>query len=109
MILGPPLDSSDHRTVYLFGSRSKNKFQKIVKLWDFRRSNIERFMYLLSITDFSFMLECNCVNEAWRIFYECLYTAISFMPSDYVILTSSDKPWITPLLKSLITKRWKTY
>lgn len=68
-----------------------NKFQTIVKLWDFCRSNVERFMYLQSITDFSSMLKCNSVNEACRMLYEHLYTEIPFLPSDYA-LSDSDKP-----------------
>jgi len=107
-VVGPPLDNSDHQTVFLFGKRCQ-KVQKIVKLWDFRRSNVDRFLYLLSITDFSSFLNNDCVDELCHIFYAHVYAAMSFVPSDYVTLTTSDKPWITPLLKHLINKRWNAY
>jgi hypothetical protein len=107
--VGPPLDSSDHRTVFLFSRHVSKKPTKIVKLWDFRRSNVDKFLYLLSITDFSHLMDSDCVDELCRIFYEHVHVAMSFVPSQYVTLTSSDKPWITPLLKHLVNERWKAF
>jgi hypothetical protein len=63
----------------------------------------------LSSIDFPSILKADCVDDICSSFYECLYTAMSFIPSNYVTLTSSDKPWITPLLKYLIDKRWDAY
>ncbi|MEL7309267.1 MAG: endonuclease/exonuclease/phosphatase family protein, partial [Pseudomonadota bacterium] len=109
-VIGPPLDSSDHQTVFLFSNQSFCKVKKIVKLWDFRRSNVDRFLYLLSITNFSSILESGCcVDELCQVFYEHLDVAMSFVPSSYVMLSTSDKPWITPLLKHLINERWKAF
>jgi len=108
-VIGPPLDSSDHQTVFLFSNQSFCKVKNIVKLWDFRHSNIDRFLYLLSITNFSSVLESDSVDELCQEFYGHLHVAMSFIPSRYVILSTSDKPWITPLLKHLINERWKAF
>ena len=108
--VGPNLASSDHRTVVL---RAKGKppvaAYRVVKIRDYRASHLAAFCEILTKTDFSVVESEPCVEKKCSLFYQLLHLADSVIPSDYVVMTSDDKPWITPVLKSLINKRWQAY
>ena len=106
--VGPPLGTSDHNTVIMKGKRSIPS-SRIVKVWDFRSSNLEKFCYQLSLSDFSGIFSADNVNDMCAIFYEKLHVAVATIPFSLVTLSSNDKPWITPLLKLLINRRWNAY
>ena len=106
----PPLSSSDHSSVMLVGKKIQLSSNRIVKVWDFRKSNIDRFCQNLSATDFSNIPTLDNVNDMCCIFYDRLRQAIaSAIPFEYVTLSQRDKPWVSPLLKSLINKRWNAF
>ena len=107
--VGPPLGTSDHNTVIMTGKESKLSSSSVVKVWDFRSSNLERFCYYLSLSDFSGIFSTDNVNDMCAIFYEKLQSAVANIPFSFVTLSSNDKPWITPLLKCLINRRWNAY
>ena len=109
--VGPPISSSDHNTVILEGKHNTSTHKNITKVWDFRRSNVDMFLYLLSIglQDFAYRMEGSTVDDMCHDFYCIFQAALSFIPYTYVSFSKNDKPWITPILKDLINKRWNAY
>ena len=107
--IGPPLGTSDHNTIIMTGKESTLASSIVVKVWDFRSSNLEQFCHRLSLSDFSGIFSTDNVNDMCDIFYEKLQFAAMTIPFSFVTLSSNDKPWITPLLKCLINRRWNTY
>ena len=49
------------------------------------------------------------LNEKCNIFHSILSSALSHIPREEVVITESDKPWITPLIISLINKRYAAF
>ena len=71
-------------------------------VWDFRKSNILEFLQLLESTDFAEMDKEASVDDMCLKFYELLSHSLNAMPHEYVRFSDNDKPWMTPVLKSLI-------
>ena len=112
-IIGPPLGKSDHNTVLLnpINSKTADKEvgQRIVQVRDYRLSNIAKFTDCLATMNFNHLdLEAN-VDDMCARFYDMFYSAAANIPSENVTMSARDKPWITPLLKLLINKRWAAY
>ena len=109
--IGPPLGSSDHNCVFL-RSVSVSQFpesRRPTLVWDFRESNVSEFLLSLSSTNFDVIKQETSVNKMCSKFYDLLAQSLSVFPSEVVYLSSSDKPWMTPVLKLLIEKRWKAF
>jgi hypothetical protein len=49
------------------------------------------------------------IDEKCKLFYEILTNAIKHIPREEIAITHNDKPWITPLIISLINKRYAAY
>ena len=110
--VGPPIATSDHRSILCkptkvcqFSDKRESVF------YDFRESNVTAFLLCLSQTNFSPMYntqislndKCSFLNEAIESsFLHCI-------PRHSVIMTSKDKPYITPMIKHLINERWDAY
>ena len=108
--VGPPLGSSDHRTVFLpTKDHSTSTRKRIVKIKDYRMSNLARFCQALSSSDFSILELEKSLDDKCATFYHILDNAASYIPVEYVVMNEHDKAWITPLLKLLINKRWAAY
>ena len=108
--VGPPLGTSDHRTIFLkTKSHSTVVSERIIKFRDYRSSNLAQFIERLSYADFSSVTHESSVDIKCSAFYQILEDAASCIPVDFIILSDRDKPWITPLLKLLINKRWNAY
>ena len=111
--IGPPLASSDHNCVVMkYGSvsQSQEKTANLVKVHDFRKSRLEHFCQYLGQIDFSPIYQSKDVNEMCSLFYDLVDDAVSHtIPCEYVTFTSRDKPWMTPILKTLINKRWRAF
>jgi hypothetical protein len=110
--VGPPLGTSDHRTIFLkTKSHSAAASGKIIKFRDYRSSNLAQFTERLSNADFSSVIHESSVDTKCSAFYQILEDAESCrpIPVEFITLSDQDKPWITPLLKLLINKRWDAY
>lgn len=108
--VGPPLGTSDHRTVFLSTKcHSVSSRFRSVRIKDYRMSNLARFSQALSSSDFSLLEREESLDKKCSVFYEILDNASSCIPVEYVIMNENDKPWVTPLLKLLINKRWAAY
>ena len=109
--VGPPLASSDHNCVILTPTSlsSPNQNKRIIPVWDFRRSHIINFTNCLATHDFDELDYEEDVDTMCEHFYELFYIAMDEIPCNYVMISDTDKPWMNPLLKLLINKRWEAY
>lgn len=110
VIIGPPIGSSDHRSVFAMSSNSASRrdFKKHI-LFDLRLSNVLAFEQRFLSRDFKFFYSCTDIEDKCSIFYDFLSDAMSAIPKHVVFLTNTDQPWMTPFVKFLIDARWKAY
>ena len=105
----PPLSTSDHNCVLLKPSQPSSPSSVTHHVFDYRRSHLNYFLDSLSKVNFSVIYNLPDVNQKVINFYHFLHTCVNVIPRTTVTITSKDKPWITPLLKSLINQRWHAY
>ena len=109
-ILLPPLSTSDHNCVFLKPVKSSSTHSVTHHyVFDYRRSHLNLYLELLSKVNFSVIYLLSDINQKVMSFYNILKACVDTIPRTSVTMTSSDKPWITPLLKSLIDERWYAY
>ena len=104
-----PIANSDHNSVFARAIYNQEPRRSIIKpLYDLRQSNVNRFLLDLEDTDWTplysplFTLDekCDMFHNVLNIIRE------NSIPVSYINITDSDKPWITPLVKFAIQKRW---
>ena len=112
--VGPPLKNSDHNCILLSPLRtlspadsSQNRRPTLV--WDFRDSNVCEYLRRLSLVDFDVITKENTVNDMCSKLYDLLTECLLAIPCEPVLISSRDKPWMTPILKLLIDKRWRAF
>jgi hypothetical protein len=109
--IGPPLRNSDHNCVLLSPHHMPpcSETHRPVYVWDFRDSHVGEFLRRLSSTNFDEVVNKNCVNDMCSVFYDLLTWSLSAISSECVYFSAKDKQWMTPVLKSLINKRWAAF
>ncbi|MEL7308264.1 MAG: reverse transcriptase family protein, partial [Pseudomonadota bacterium] len=109
--VGPPLQNSDHNCIFLRSlcSLPLHEDRRATLVWDFRHSNICEYLRRLSLVDFEIITKENTVNDMCAKFYDLLSECLSAVPCETVYFSSRDKPWMTPILKLMIDKRWKAF
>jgi hypothetical protein len=105
----PPIGSSYHLTIILEPKLSSSQVKERVTFLDLRQSNIDKFCAELAKCDFTSVYNEANVDQKCVAFYDIMYMCLSVIPSSTVYMSSSDKPWITPLIKLLINKRWTAF
>lgn len=105
----PPIGKSDHDCVYIKESLEQPSQSSVHIVKDLRQSNIEIFVERLANVDFTFMYRLVNIEDKLNIFYEILNSCLDVIPHTTVQMSPSDKPWMTPVLKSLINKRWNAF
>ena len=112
-IVGPPLKNSDHCSVVLrpLLPVTVAESRQPTPVWDLRESNLCEFLRRLSLTDFNVLSSTSSVSvdDLCEQFYQSLSWCLSAIPCEVVYFSSRDKPWMTPILKLLIDKRWHAY
>ncbi len=80
-------------------------------VYDLRESNVAKFLVTLNDIDWSFLEENHIdLNQKCELFHKYINDAFHVaIPTKLVTYTSKTKPWITPLVKSLINDRWNAY
>ena len=106
----PPISSSDHNLVHLIGKAKAKPTERLVVVFDYRREHLARFHELLSQVDWSILYRAeHDIDTKCNVFYDLLKPALDAIPRKNVIISSKDKPWITPVTKLLIQRRWDAY
>lgn len=72
-------------------------------------TTLDLMLNALSRTNFDNVYHTHDLDTKTNTFYELLNTCSSIIPRTIVTFSSNDKPWITPVLKSLINQRWHAY
>ena len=109
--VGPGIGKSDHRTVFMrslgfFDSSSNHT----VEVWDYRESYMNLFRCRLASYPWTSFYKANLtVDEKCELFHEIIDDAKSVFPVSYVSVSAKDKPWITPIVKYLINKRYEAF
>jgi hypothetical protein len=80
-------------------------------VFDLRTSNVDHFVSVICQTNFEFIYSDQLtLDEKCTAFNNVMKHAFrQSIPCSVVTCTPKDKPWITPLVKDLINKRWRAY
>lgn len=106
-VIIPPLATSDHNCILLKPLNCPpNVNMTCHTVFDYRRSNLNRFVDALSAVDFSTVYRLSDIDDKVDLFYKLLRHCMTSIPSTNVTLSVNDKPWMTPLIKQLINQRW---
>ncbi len=106
----PNFGKSDHATIILKPLLSPLTRPKVVKVFDFRKSNVDRFVNFLASHDWSsFYRSPASVDDKCDLFYSIIDEALEMFPYTFVEMSANEKPWITPKLKLLINLRYEAY
>ena len=107
-----PIANSDHKSIVASPKCALRATNFIYKtLYDLRKSNMDRALSSLSSVNWhSWYTSDMSVDDKCNSFHTILTTCVSAnIPTSEIIMTASDKPWVTPLVKFLIQKRWDAY
>ena len=105
----PPLANSDHNIILLPSCASLNTSYRSVWIFDYRASFIRDFIVSANNINWTPLYYMNNVNDKCETFYNLIAPAISKIPKTKILMSSKDKPWISPLCKHLINLRWSAY
>ena len=106
----PTIGNSDHYSVFMKSMAFSAQACQIRKVYDYRASHLNNFKRKLADFPWTNFFEANLsLDEKCEIFHEVIEDARSVIPFSYVSITSKDKPWITPVLKSLINQRYLAF
>ena len=110
--IGSPIATSDHRSILCtpkITCQAPNTRQCTV--YDLRDSNLNAFLSNLCQVNFVPLYDMNLsLDEKTLFFNETIRSCfLQCIPSHSVLMTSRDKPYVTPLIKSLINLRWTAY
>ena len=109
-IIAPNLGNSDHHVVLLNSRETMITVPTIHRVYDYRESNLNEFLKIISDYPWhQFYMSSLGVNEKCELFTEILKNAMSCIPYDSVPMSPKDKPWITPVIKILINKRYEAF
>jgi hypothetical protein len=120
--VGPPLfaDStssnkdSDHCTVSLRCKQPSIDHgtahqQRTYTIYDLRKANITHFENELIRLGFTALYESDDPDIKCDLFYATMKEAMQTIPKKVVMMSKHDKPWMNPVLKDIITRRWNAY
>jgi hypothetical protein len=111
-----PLDNSKTPHLSLvaepsLSSISLTSYCSSFPVFDLHPANVCRFVDALSKVNWSEFYRCDCsVNEKAIVLDQIICAAFdASIPVRFVSLLTTDKPWMTPFIKSLIEQRWQAY
>ena len=108
--VGPSLGNSDHNSIHIPTTFKAPTMYHMRKVYDLRYSHMENFRcFLRSYPWQNLFLSQTGMEDKCNRFYEVIHEAISLIPYTVVPFTQKDKAWITPLIKSLINKRFDAF
>ena len=106
------IGNSDHCCVLAIPNCAVTPTRSIKKrIYDLRKSNIARFASeFRKINWHAFYHSSDSCETKCNVFHDLLAAYVNlYIPQYTVSFTIRDKPWITPLLKLFIQRRWDAY
>lgn len=108
--VGPSLGNSDHHSVFMTAGDITPPLYHINKVYDLRKSHIDRFRNFLRSYPWQHFFRSDAdVEDKCNLFYDIIQEALALIPHTNVPFTQKDKAWITPLIKSIINKRYEAF
>ena len=105
-----PLSSSDHNVIIIYKSSPQHsKCTGKRTIFDLRKSQISKVLSEINIIDWSSLYMLDTVELKSQFFYTKLKSITNKIPKKCIKLKSTDKPWITPIIKNLINNRWHAF
>lgn len=111
-----PIGSSDHNAVFCTTIASSStqhgtSVHSFVSIYDLRSSHVQNFLTTLSAVDWTEFYDISySIDEKCSIFHEVINLCIKeSIPRTVISFVKGEKPWVTPLIKHLIDKRWAAY
>ncbi len=109
-IVGPNFGKSDHLSVFLKPQSERIYSPNIVKVYDYRQSHMNDFLYRLKYQRWQEIYSCSAsVDAKCSMFYSRVNDALQAIPFTYVEMSSNEKPWMTPKLKYMINSRFEAF
>jgi hypothetical protein len=108
----PNFGTADHLLVSLKPVKQNRSSSsvRIKKVFDYRDSNIAAFVNVLKHQPWHLLYRSeDPIDVKCDLFYDLLRPALDRIPFTYIEITDKDKPWMTPLLKLLINRRYDAY
>ena len=113
IIYDSPLGNSDHRLLTAYPiDEIKGKYHnsRQVCIYDYRNSNMTALANYLLPIDWSVLSACKDVDEQWSLFENILQYGFDIsIPKSFITMTTNDKPWLSPITKYMINKRWEAF
>lgn len=108
-----PIGKSDHLTLVLSPNNLQRNFNYVrkVTVFDFRHSHLQALMRNAQFVDWQLVSNTGeDIDQQWTALYTCIKTLVDLsIPQRTVLLTSRDKPWMTPVTKKLINDKWAAF
>lgn len=109
-VVGPNFGNADHLSVFMKPYVETTHSSRIIKVYDYRESHVAAFVETLKSQPWQNLYRSeDSIETKCDLFYSFVSRAQSCIPHSEVIITSRDKPWITPTLKLLINHRYEAY
>jgi hypothetical protein len=106
----PEIDKSDHRVVFLNSVNLTLPKPQLRKVFDYRASHLNAFKtYLRSYPWTNFYRADMSADNKCNLLHMIIEDAVSVLPCSYVEFSAREKPWMTPLIKSLINRRYAAF
>jgi hypothetical protein len=111
--IGPPIDNASHSHSSLLCKLHlvmKINNVKTNKIFDLRPFHVNRFIDKLSSVNWCHIYDSDVsVDDKCNFFNSRISECMKEIPISYIPTSTKDKPWITPLIKHLIHKRWYAF
>ena len=106
----PAVGGSDHMSVLMNPLAFSNNVPQLRKVYDYRASNMNKFKDKLAEFPWTSFYKANMsVDEKCDLLHTVIDDAMTTIPFTYVVMSNKDKPWMTPMLKSLINRRYEAF
>jgi hypothetical protein len=105
VVYGPPVATSDHKTIFIECRSSDVIDGTLHAVRDYRDSHVDTFVNFLHNCNFNKLFSEVSNDKKAIILHNYLSKAFKLIPCEYVIISSKDKPGMTPKIKLLIHKR----
>ena len=106
----PNFGTADHSCVMIKPVMARRSCAQIKRVYDYRNSNIACFLKVLKSQPWQLFYRFNGdIDAKYDLFCKMIQPALDCIPSSFVEISQSDKPWITPVLKLLINRRYEAY
>ena len=112
--IGPPLQGiaadSDHSTITAMPKNTiKTKSFQYLKAYDYRPSALNKVIQYLNNMQFFENCDNSNVNNLSAVFLDIVMNSFLLVPYSIVCFIEHDSPWLTPVIKLLINRRWDAY